>query len=148
MPRIASATSIDEIVRSAIGPAVAEAAKAVAVSIAQLVAVEIEKELTKAIPQPGSRARRVQSPRRAASEMTRWVADRNARRVPTFVIEATGLDTKKKIVAKFGEDAVFEKGKPVPVTVPSTGAAAAPAKLSPRVVKAKPPIRRRAVGAK
>ena len=25
-----------------------------------------------------------------------------------------GLDTKKKIVAKFGEDAVFEKGKPLP----------------------------------
>jgi hypothetical protein len=35
--------------------------------------------------------------------------------VPTFVIEMTGgLDTKKKIVAKFGENATFEKGKPPP----------------------------------
>jgi hypothetical protein len=25
-----------------------------------------------------------------------------------------GLDTKKKIVAKFGENAAFEKGKPLP----------------------------------
>jgi hypothetical protein len=46
--------------------------------------------------------------------MTRWVADRRARRVPKFVIEATGLDTKKKIVAKFGEGASFERGKPLP----------------------------------
>jgi hypothetical protein len=47
--------------------------------------------------------------------MTRWIADRRARRVPTFVIEMTGgLDTKKKIVARFGENAVFEKGKPLP----------------------------------
>ncbi len=57
---------------------------------------------------PGARGSR---PRR---EITRWVADRNARRVPNFVIEATGLDTKKKIVAKFGENATFEKGKPLP----------------------------------
>jgi hypothetical protein len=42
------------------------------------------------------------------------VADSNARRVPRFVIEATGLDTKKKIVARFGPDAAFEKGKPLP----------------------------------
>jgi hypothetical protein len=35
--------------------------------------------------------------------------------VPTFVIEMTGgLDTKKKIVAKFGDGATFEKGKPLP----------------------------------
>jgi hypothetical protein len=43
------------------------------------------------------------------------VADTRARRVPTFVIEMTGgLDTKKKIVAKFGPGAAFEKGKPPP----------------------------------
>jgi hypothetical protein len=52
--------------------------------------------------------------RRRGAEMTRWVADRRARRVPKFVIEATGLDTKKKIVAKFGEGASFERGKPLP----------------------------------
>jgi hypothetical protein len=48
-------------------------------------------------------------------EITRWVADRRARRVPNFVIEMTGgLDTKKKIVAKYGENVAFEKGKPLP----------------------------------
>jgi hypothetical protein len=46
--------------------------------------------------------------------MTRWVADARARRVPKFVIEATGLETKKKIVAKYGPNATFEKGKPLP----------------------------------
>jgi hypothetical protein len=47
-------------------------------------------------------------------DITRWIADARARRVPNFVIEATGLDTKKKIVAKFGPNAAFEKGKPLP----------------------------------
>jgi len=43
------------------------------------------------------------------------VADRNARRVPNFVIEMTGgLDTKKEIVAKYGENVAFEKGKSAP----------------------------------
>jgi hypothetical protein len=46
--------------------------------------------------------------------MTKLATDTRARRVPKFVIEATGLDTKKKIVAKFGENAAFEKGKPLP----------------------------------
>ncbi len=75
------------------------------------------------------------------------MADRNARRVPKFVIEATGgLDTKKKIVARYGEDAAFEKGKPVPPTRPASekGAPAA-AREAARVVKAKPPLVRRAV---
>ncbi len=43
------------------------------------------------------------------------MADRRARRVPIVVIEMTaGIDTKKKIVAKFDENAAFEKGKPLP----------------------------------
>ncbi len=46
--------------------------------------------------------------------MTKWVADRRARRVPNFVIAATGLKTKKQIVAKYGPDSKFEKGKPLP----------------------------------
>ena len=53
--------------------------------------------------------------RRKRTEITRWVADRNARRVPNFVIEMTGgLDTKKEIVAKYGENVAFEKGKSAP----------------------------------
>jgi sulfite reductase beta subunit-like hemoprotein len=47
-------------------------------------------------------------------ELTKWVADKKARRVPTFVIESTRLDTKKAIQARYGEDAVFEVGKPLP----------------------------------
>lgn len=47
-------------------------------------------------------------------ELSRWVADRRARRVPTFVIRMTGLDTKKQVVARYGAGAVFEKGKPAP----------------------------------
>ena len=55
--------------------------------------------------------------RKAPGDLTRWAADRRARRVPKFVIEMTnGLETKKKIVAKFGEGAVFEKGKSLPKT--------------------------------
>ena len=72
---------------------------------------------------------------RSRVEITRWVADRNARRVPLFVIEATGLDTKKKIVAKFGENAAFVKGKPVPVAHRTNEAE--------RVVKARPPLIRK-----
>ena len=46
--------------------------------------------------------------------IARWVPDIHARRVPTFVIEMTGLDTKKAIVARYGDSAVFELGKPAP----------------------------------
>ena len=48
------------------------------------------------------------------AELDKWVADRRARRVPNFVIEQTGLKTKKQIIAKFGDNAAFEKGKPAP----------------------------------
>ncbi|MGC3998458.1 MAG: hypothetical protein QM767_13720 [Anaeromyxobacter sp.] len=64
---------------------------------------------------PGRRARPAGGGRRSArAELTRWAADRRARRVPTFVIELTGLDTKKAIVARYGDGATFEKGKPAP----------------------------------
>jgi hypothetical protein len=66
----------------------------------------------------GSRARAAprgdKRRKRVRGEMTKWIADRRARRVPLFVIEATGLDTKTKIVKRFGENASFEKGKPLP----------------------------------
>lgn len=144
MPRIASTASIDEIVRSAIAPMVARVAEAVARSIAEKAAAELERELEARVPQPGRRRGRVAARRRVPSEITRWVADRRARRVPRFVIEETGLDTKKKIVARFGENVVFEKGKPPP----APQAAVAPAKQVSRIVKAKPPIIRKAAGAR
>jgi hypothetical protein len=69
--------------------------------------------------------------------MTKWVADTRARRVPKFVIAATGLDTKKKIVARFGENAAFTKGKPLPPARAMTSGAA-------QAVQAKPPVVRKA----
>jgi hypothetical protein len=79
--------------------------------IATLAAEQLDRALAldaAAAPRPVARRSR---PR---TEMTKWIADRNARRVPLFVIEATGLDTKKAIVAKFGDNAAFEKGKGLP----------------------------------
>lgn len=55
-------------------------------------------------------------PYRPKGEIVRWAADRLAKRPPTFVIEQAGLRTKKAIVAKYGENATFEKGKPTPRT--------------------------------
>jgi hypothetical protein len=81
-----------------------------------------------------------------AGEITRWVADNRARRVPTFVIEATGLDTKKQIVARYGANSAFAKGKSLPHAKPAQ-APAAPAKTE-RVVKARPPIVRKGGAAK
>lgn len=59
-------------------------------------------------------ARKSTKKRPPRAEITKWTAGPKERRVPNFVIEATGLDTKKKIVAKFGEGATFEKDKPLP----------------------------------
>jgi hypothetical protein len=76
----------------------------------------------------GARPRRPRGERRPASQpVERWVPDRRARRVPKFVIEATGLQTKKEIVDRFGEHAIFEKGHPAPPPLrggPRTGAEA------------------------
>jgi hypothetical protein len=84
-------------------------------------------------PRAGSRSRRT----RPRVEMTKWVADTRARRVPKFVIAATGLDTKKKIVARFGENAAFARGKPLPPARAMTSGAA-------QAVQAKPPVVRKA----
>ncbi len=112
MPR--SQSSIDEIVRSAMEGVVKRASVAIARAVAEMAAERLDRELQAGV----SRARRGGrgGPRaaRPRSEITRWAADRRARRVPTFVIDQTGLKTKKQIVAKYGEGVVFEKGKPLP----------------------------------
>jgi hypothetical protein len=103
--------------------------------VAKIVAAQVEAEVRNHID---TRPRRASGAKRSArGEITRWVADKRARRVPTFVIETTGLDTKKKIVAKFGENAVFQKGKPLP---PEAGKSYAEPKPE---VKAKAPIVRK-----
>jgi hypothetical protein len=120
-PRTATNGSIDDILRAAMEPVLKRASTAIARALAEAAAEHIDGELQRGLARArGSRGRvpaaaRSTRPARRRAEITRWAADRRARRVPTFVIDMTnGLDTKKKIVAKFGEDAVFEKGKPLP----------------------------------
>jgi hypothetical protein len=136
----ATTTAIDQILRSALADVLRRVTPAIERRIAEYAAEELARNLAldgAAGRGAGAGGRR---PRRARGEdLTRWVADRNARRVPKFVIEATGgLDTKKKIVARFGPDAAFEKGKPLPPESPGGAREAA------RLVKAKPPVVRRA----
>jgi hypothetical protein len=143
--------NFDDIIRNAVAPAVDRAAAAIAKAIAEATDKSISRELGRS-QKRASRARRgrvtAARPRRRI-EMTAWSADRRARRVPTFVIEATGLDTKKKIVAKFGEGATFHKGKPLPApNQNSNGRSPGPAATGPaRRVVAKPPRIRKAAAA-
>ena len=118
MPRLARTNSIDAAVREAMKDAVQLAAQDIARTIAELAAAELTSRLQAGVPglagaagRPG-RGRRPRRPGRG--ELTRWAADRRARRVPTFVIELTGLDTKRQIVARYGEGVSFVKGKPAP----------------------------------
>jgi hypothetical protein len=114
MPRPASPPSIDALVRDALDGVVKVASVAIARTLAQLTAERLEAELANEVARTG-RGRGPRPARRAArAELSRWAADRRARRVPNFVIDMTGLKTKKQIVAKFGDSVVFEKGKPPP----------------------------------
>jgi hypothetical protein len=114
MARTKASPSLDAIVREAMEGVVKRASASIARAVAEMAAARLSEELEGGVARTrGLRAgsRRTSRPR---SEITRWVADRRARRVPNFVIAATGLKTKKQIVARFGEDAAFEKGKPLP----------------------------------
>jgi flavodoxin len=113
MPR--TADSIDALLASAVGEAIAKVAPRIAKVIADSAAAQLEARLQVTTSGRRTRAAAAETRSRTRAEITKWVADRNARRVPNFVIELTGgLDTKKKIVARFGEGVVFEKGKPSP----------------------------------
>lgn len=118
MPRQAASSSIDDIVRSAVEGVVKRASVAIARAVAELAEARLDAELAKGVARArsgrGRRAGGVRGRSRPRSEITRWAADRRARRVPNFVIDQTGLKTKKQIVAKFGEGVVFEKGKAAP----------------------------------
>jgi hypothetical protein len=113
MARPAASPSIDALVRDAVDGVVKRASVALAKTLAQLTAERLERELSTELGRRG-RGRPARRPRPARGEMTRWAADRRARRVPNFVIELTGLKTKKQIVAKYGDGVLFEKGKPAP----------------------------------
>jgi ectoine hydroxylase-related dioxygenase (phytanoyl-CoA dioxygenase family) len=113
MPRPASTPSIDALVRDALDGVVKRASVAIARTLAQLTAERLEAELATEVARAG-RGRSARRARHARGVMSRWAADRRARRVPNFVIDMTGLKTKKQIVAKYGEGVVFEKGKSPP----------------------------------
>jgi hypothetical protein len=121
MARTAAQPSIDEIVREAMEGVVKRASASIAKAIADMAAQRLDEELQSGVARARgakptrARGRSRGSARRPRAEITKWVADNRARRVPNFVIQMTGgLDTKKKIVAKFGENASFEVGKPLP----------------------------------
>ncbi len=115
MPRTAAAPTLDALVRDALEPVVRRASSAIARAVAQMTAARLETEIrggvARAVRTRGARVGRRARPR---GDISRWAADRRARRVPNFVIELTGLKTKRQIVAKYGEGVIFEKGKPAP----------------------------------
>ena len=114
MPRTAAST-LDALVREAMEPVVKRASLAIARAVAQMTAERLEAELEGSVARAmRGRAGRGARPSRPREEISRWAPDRRARRVPNFVIEMTGLKTKKQIVSKYGEAVVFEKGKPAP----------------------------------
>jgi hypothetical protein len=116
MPRDAAAT-IDAAVRDAMEPIIQRASVQIARAIAEMAAERLDAELQAGVQRASGRAagrRRAGPSARARTEVTKWIADRRARRVPNFVIEQTGLKTKKQIVAKFGDGVVFEKNRPAP----------------------------------
>ncbi len=113
MPRAPNGASVDQVIERAVQSVVSRASNAFNRALDRAIAERVRGELARARSQ-SSPARRGRSRRRSPIEMTKWVADRRARRVPKFVIAATGLKTKKEIVAKYGPDSKFEKGKPLP----------------------------------
>ena len=107
---MARTTSIDAIIRDAAEKVVSRVSVAIARQVGELVQDRLQEELANGAGSRRAAGRR----RRPRGEITKWVADVRARRVPNFVIELTGLETKKKIVAKYGANATFEVGKPAP----------------------------------
>jgi hypothetical protein len=143
MPRRTANQSINDIIEEAVR------------GVVERVSRSISRAIARAEADASRRSARVEPRRRAArrstrpEDQTRWVADKRARRVPKFVIEETGLDTKKKIVARYGEDVVFERGKPLPkprAEVPASAQSAGPSRTeTPKApVKARGPIIRKA----
>jgi hypothetical protein len=109
---------------------------------------------------PAGSKNRSKASTRTTGPITRWVADRTARRVPNFVIKATGLDTKASIVTRYGEAAFVQtpegvtvNGKPLgsaalalsPANASGTDAAKATTASAVRAVSAHSPIARRKV---
>jgi hypothetical protein len=145
MRRSTSAVEIGDIIKEVVAVVVTRTSRAINEAISAAVQQQLHVQMKGSRPEkPVRRRRSLRRSRSARRELTRWVADRRARRVPTFVIEATGLAIKKQIVEKYGAIAVFEKGKPTPSSVEKAAAVLrVPASSATR--KAKPPtIRKKA----
>lgn len=111
------AQSLDSIIEGAVTRVMRETAQVIAQRIATMSADRLNAELAtaKSVAKQTVQAKTATPKQvRRAGEIEKWVPDRRARRVPTFVIEMTGLDTKKKIVEKFGDTVVFRKGHAAP----------------------------------
>jgi hypothetical protein len=117
MPRRTGRATAEEVILQAVESVVNRASVGISRAITEILAARIDEELRaqvrRAVGKAGKKGRPAAKARPRA-EIDRWVADRRARRVPNFVIQQTGLKTKKQIVAKFGDNAVFEKGKALP----------------------------------
>jgi len=112
MKRPGSPSSLDDVLRRAVEPVLRRASANIARALGVLARAELDREIA---GRARGRAKAPPARMRRRAELSRWVADRGARRVPLFVIEMThGLDTKRKIVAKFGPGATFERGKALP----------------------------------
>jgi hypothetical protein len=116
----------DDKLQAEVEALVREFAARVTRLVAQSIADEVEGALSRHVrrdaeparegarPPAAPRAARAARARPRAEAVERWVPDRRARRVPNFVIEATGLRTKREILDRYGEHAIFEKGQPAP----------------------------------
>ena len=83
---------------------------------------------------PASSKKRI----RQQKEITRWSPNRQARRVPIFVQKLTAFELKRDVAAKYGEDAVFVKGKPAPKPLAGPGGNALhPAKPAKKMMPSK-----------
>ena len=118
MPRSKATTSADTIILQAVDSIVSRTAAAISRAVGEILSRRLDEELKRQVARAAARGGRARgrggARGRRRAEVTRWVADRGARRVPNFVIEQTGMKTKKQIVAKYGENAAFEKGKDKP----------------------------------
>jgi hypothetical protein len=137
MARTPTAQSISDVINDSVRAAVARVLPSLQRAFNAAVEARVRAEVA-----TGSARSGPGRPSRRAGEIIRWVADNRARRVPNFVIEATGLDTKKKIVARYGTNAAFAKGKVLPPV--RLEAAKAAEQDHKTVVKAKPPVIRKA----
>jgi len=65
-------------------------------------------------PQPKPTAKAPRKRSRPSAKVSVWTASQEAKRVPDFVLEATKCANKAEVVARFGLNAVFTDGQPLP----------------------------------